>query len=538
MRKVLLSAMLCLIFLAIVGEQFYKNYQFRVQAPSEKWAKEVVISKGKLKNSPKVIKFDDKYIVVHDDNNKIRIIALSSLGKKLYEKELDGRDYILFDVNLLTDGNYIYVNWIYSVEGKNKLINLKLDKEFKVVEETLFENPKASIQIGDNVYAVSYEDRIEVVDIKSKEMYKIDVMQNSKLCGTKTKDGFLIAYYTRYGFYFTEIKDGKLSDSKLLAFRWPTYGEIYLDTAIACDEKNGYLIVDRKIKKAYGLTMMVTFRLDSGGEDQFTQAGPEIINIDTARDMDIFSLVDTDFTYSPVGISSGVEARFMVGVARPYGRSERQFDIIEFGVKDGEVTNRVFLDNSRKGTTMPYSSGEISIYCNQIKTGYYEVCFTSQSDAYKSVYNVVRGSEIWTAVLDTLSNIANSIFGILTIGLKWILPGLMLISIFTFFGHRLSEKRKKLVFLCVCIISIVFKVIFAKNLFYEEYSYKLPQTLSSVGLGIGIFIIISILSYYRGYVRYEGRLLKNPDDLPLLAFIIALFTDSILTQLIYTPFIM
>jgi hypothetical protein len=99
-------------------------------------------------------------------------------------------------------------------------------------------------------------------------------------------------------------------------------------------------------------------------------------------------------------------------------------------------------------------------------------------------------------------------------------------------------KNKKILFAGMCLIAGVLKIIFAQNLFYGRYVNGLPEYLMPVSNGIILFCTISIISYLNGYTKYKNALKNNPDVLPIFTFIIAIVIDSILTQFIYSPYIM
>lgn len=537
MKRALLPILLCIILVGTLGAQFYSSYQFRVLPPSEKWGKEVVISKGEVKNTPKILKLGDKYIIAHDDCEKIKVIVLDYLGNKLLEKQFLGGDKSLFDLNLLTDGTSIYINWQYSINGDRKLANLKLDKDLNEIDKWEVNDVNNCTQISDSIYVVAYEDKIEVCNIISGKKSYLNAWLTSKICGTKVNDEYIITYYDSKFFLYTTYNGETLTEPKQILFRRPAFGEVFFKAAFACDSKNGYLIVDKKIKKDYGMAMLITFPLKNQREN-IVKVNGGFIDIGIGDESNLNLGYGAEFLYNPYSVSSGDSARFMIGTARAYGRSERQFDVMEFELKNGQIVSSSYIDNSRLGTTMPYSQNEVALFCNQTKLGQYNVCFTSQNEDYKLKNNKPRKSEIISAILDIVSNLANSIFMGLTIGLKWILPGLLLISIVTILGYKLSNRTKSIIFILICLLTSIVKLLCTNNLFYGTYASLLPKYLSPIGIGLIISITISFLSYANGYLRYKGKLKIDPDIMPILGFSIALFIDSILTQLIYIPFIM
>lgn len=540
MRKYLLPFLLCLIFIMTTGVQFYENYLFRIQPPSEEWSKEVVISSGKVKNTPKIIKYRDMYIVAHDDRDKIKVISLDKMGKILGEKVFPGGDELLLDLNLLTDGNSIFINWIYSKNTMKNIVNLKLDKDLKQLRKWEIQDVRDTYQINNNLMAISSPGRMEVLDFSNGTSSYVDINYASKLTSTKTKKGYLIVYYDLENFKYITYSDGKLSEPELIMFRPISSREMLINTAVACDDENGYLIIDKRMKNVYGATSFITFPLevDINAEKKLEGYGNFHYDPGIGYERNLGLGQYTDFTFNPLSVASGEEARFLIGAARTYGNSQRQFDIMDFKFKNGKVIEHTFIDKTREGSTMPWINEEIVVFCNQTAFGQYNICITSQNEAFKNVNNAVRLSEIKLALLDTLTSLGNSIFGLFTIGIRWILPVLFLISIVTLFGYKLSVKNKKILFAGICIIAGGLKIILAKNLYYGSYISVLPEYLRSSLIGIIIFCVISIMSYLYGYTKYIRALRNNPDVMPIFTFIIAIVIDSILTQFVYSPYIM
>jgi hypothetical protein len=79
---------------------------------------------------------------------------------------------------------------------------------------------------------------------------------------------------------------------------------------------------------------------------------------------------------------------------------------------------------------------------------------------------------------------------------------------------------------------------FAKNVYYGTYINVLPNYLKSVFSGMVLFLTISLISYAFGYTKYKRQLKNDPDVMPILTFVLALTIDTILTQFVYSPFIM
>lgn len=554
MKKIVLPVILTVVFILISGFQYYQHYLFRIQPPSEEWAKGIVISKGTVKNNPKILRFGENYVVAHDDGNNIKVIGIDKLGKKIVEKTIPGEDSYIKNINFITDGKYIYLNWMIFKNSVDNIINIKLDEKLNIMNRWEIKDVSEAIQVGENAMVIAYNNKIDFIDYITKKSTSVVAKNPSKFAATKTSDGYLITYYqpnffwgtlNSYGFWDFRVKDGVASSPSIVHLRTIDGRESVLGTALACDNKYAYLIIDRTAGKPgapaqYGQSLLVKFSWDGSGEfiPKFDKFG-DITNLDEIKSEErpLRILTKDEFTYNPIGISSGNEARFLSGYTREYGKSERQFDIMDFSLKDGKTVKTTFMDKTREGTTMPWMSGDMAVYCNQTSMGKYDICLTSTSDFFKNGNNGPQPSEVKLAVLDIILDIANSLFGLFTIGLRWIIPSLVLISLFSLFSYKMNIKTKKITFLTICTISAALKLLSAKSVFYSRYA-DFPGILSSTSVGILICMLLSMISYGYGYLRFKNAYNKNPDVMPIMYFAAAIMIDSILTQYIYAPFIM
>jgi hypothetical protein len=554
MKKIILPMIFGAIFVLISGFQYYQHYLFRIQPPSEEWAKGIVISKGAVKNSPRIISFDGDYLVAHDDGENIKVIKIDKLGKKIEEKTIPGEDSYIKNINLITDGKYIYLNWMIFKNSVDNVINIKLDEKLNILGRWEIKDVGEAIQVGENAMVIAYNNKIDFVDYITQKSTSVVAKNPSKFAATKTSDGYLITYYqpnffwgtlNSYGFWNFRVKNGIASKPSIVHLRTIDGRESVLGTALACDDKYAYLIIDRTVGKPgapaqYGQSLLVKFPWDGSGEfiPRFDKFG-DITNLDEIKSEEkiLKILTKDEFTYNPIGVSSGNEARFLSGYTREYGKSERQFDIMDFSLKDGKTVKSTFIDKTREGTTMPWVSGDMVVYCNQTSSGKYDICITSSREDFKQANNGPRPSEVKLAILDIIMDLANSLFGLFTIGLRWIIPSLVLISLYSLFSYKMSIKVKRNIFLIISMVSSVLKLLSAKSIFYSGY-ITFPGILNSTRAGLLICMLLSILSYGYGYLKYNNAYNKNPGAMPIMYFTSAIIIDSILTQYIYAPFIM
>lgn len=540
MRRRIYSVILVIIFITITTFQFKLNYESRQEPPSEVWSKEVLVSSGKLGlyNYPKLISYNNGYAIAHDDGDKIKIIILDNVGNKLNEKSIDAENQSVKDVNLLTDGEYLYVNWIVLNNSINNILNMKLDKNLNLVEKWVTSDVSESNQIGENIMIIAYNNRIEVQDVRSKKVASVNTPVPSKLSGTATKYGYMITYYVPYGagvrdingFFNFFVNDGVASKPVNIMERPTSATELFLNTAVACDDKNGYIVVERREKENFSNNIIITFPIGSGpGDMSTTGKGRE----------KAFQIQLTDqFIYSPGSISSGDEARFIIGYARKSGRTTRQFNLMDFSIKDGNVIKTAYATRTRQASNLPYSSGDMIVYSSLVKGNEYNIFIASQNEGFKQVNNGVRVEEIRLAFVDIVLELLNAIFSLFSFGLRWLIPGLVFISLMSMFGYKLNLRSKRVIYIIICVISTAFKLYSVHDYYYDIYYKQMPEFLSSVYVGIGISLLISLFSYLFGCNRYFLKLKIDEDAFPFICFALALLVDSLLTQLVFTPFVM
>jgi hypothetical protein len=492
----------------------------------------------KVNNVPKLVNYKDGFVVAHDDGDKVKVISIDKLGKKEKEIVIPGEDDSIKDLNLLTDGEYLYVNWATYKNGIENALIIKLDNNFNEVERWLKNDIKELAQIGENVLVTAYNNRIEVQDFKTNQVASVNTPSPSKLSGTSTNFGNMVTYYVPFkagvreisGFFYFYFKDGTLTEPVNIMERPLTSSEVFFGTATACDNKNGYILIERKNKMQYSSNVFITFPLGSSPADKSNEkTGVE-------RVLDIMPL--DQFIYSPATISSGEEARFIVGYARRYGRTAKQFNLLDFSYKDGKVVRSNYITRTRQASNQAYTNGDNIVYSSLKKADIYEIYLSSSNKEFIAANNGVRKEEIKLVIIDIIQEIMNAVFSLFIYGIIWIVPGLVLIAILTMTGYKLSVKNKKIAFVLVCVATTVIKLLSVKHYYYKIFAKDMPRMLSSAGIGIGIALFLSILCYMFGAEIYFNKLKKDEFVFPFIIFAVVLIIDSLLTQFIFTPFIM
>lgn len=142
-------------------------------------------------------------------------------------------------------------------------------------------------------------------------------------------------------------------------------------------------------------------------------------------------------------------------------------------------------------------------------------------------------SAVYEILADVKSGFLFSIFYTFVFGIRWIIVGLVLIAAMSYITYSMKDRTKLVFFTTVYLITTALKLYSIYNFFYIEYGFMLPDALASPVLGLAICLLISIPCWLYGLRRYA----KNLEAIPFISSSMALFKDSVLTQMIFVPFI-
>lgn len=525
MKKRIFPIIFVAVFILSTFYHYSINYKIRTVPPSEKWAKDVKISEGNLKTYPKIIKFKGNYVVIHDDGDLIKLVSIDSNGNKLKEKTFPGEDTLIRDVAILTDGKDIYINWLTKIKGINYASNMILDEDFNTKKSWKEQGPIESTQIGDGILGLLYSDKVEIRDIKEGKSYTKKIGLSSMLAGTTTKDGYLISFWeNEMEFKYFYIKDGKVSETKLAApFFLIKQRSSLFKTAIACDEKNGYIVLEMRSRDSgFGIGSLITFSLD-GSQNPSTKA----LNITGKGNV----------VYNPVSVESGDKARFLIACERIVGKDNNYNNIAEFSIKNGEIKDVNFISKTQNPSICPHISGNIALFCayEDEKIGVY---ISSSDNSFKEKHNPVRKYERNLAISDTLNGMLSGFFHNFVLGLRWLFPELFIGGILVLINNGLKSRKSKLISFSVgSVLAALIKFQVFYSLFYSLYPGSLPGILENKIIFTLINLMLSIACFYYGFEGYKKRLEIGYDSMPIFNFSIAFVIDSILTLQIFYPFL-
>jgi hypothetical protein len=148
----------------------------------------------------------------------------------------------------------------------------------------------------------------------------------------------------------------------------------------------------------------------------------------------------------------------------------------------------------------------------------------------KTANNLPRKEESSRAISDVILDFINSIFLLFVFGLKWILFGIVAISVVSYFAHTMSVNFRKITYILSYLVTVAVKV---STIYGFSKMHNMPGPLQYPAVVIGVCLGLSVLGLLFGYGKYR----KDTDAIPAWSYTQAIFIDSILTQMIFMPYI-
>lgn len=519
MKKYVFVFIFSILFVGIILFQYSENYKFRIKPPSNAWSKELLLGSvdGSIKTYPRMMEFvDESYLIAYQNGEDISLQVVDKLGRKKNEIVIPVGDKFIRNINLVGDGEHTYITWITSQKGIKTMYSTKIDRNLEVIEENKEVDVQEASQIDDNILVLTYMDKIVVRDIKNNISTAINVTTPALVSGVNTNQGYLITYHEsgRYFKYFF-VRDGAASDIGLAAALSPdAKGGFFDRTTLGSDNRYAYLMVEAKTAEdRYGTIKCITFSLD-GKEQNISD-----LSIGPFRSL-----------FGAVPVSSGDQVRFLAGCTRYYERKDTQEDIIDFTIKNRAIIKYEFASRTKEPAMYPAGVDNALIFFNYVGTNKYDVYMASMDKEFKDIHDLPRESERSSAVSDTLLGFIYSIIFIFLFGLKWILFGLTAICGVTYFAHSMKVKVKKILYILSYMVLAAIKI-------YTMYGFSqeivFPEAINSPIFIIGSCLIISLLCMMYGYRKYRN----NIEALPLWSYVQAMLIDTLLTQMIFIPYI-
>jgi hypothetical protein len=519
MKKRVFIIILSFMFIAISIFHSSLNYKKRIKPPSSTWSKEVLISSGNITTTPSILKFNGDFLVAHNNNNTIKLLSLDTLGKEKNVKIIPAKTTLPTKIQLFTDGEFIYLSWFKSDDTSRSLNTLKLDNNFNLIEEYEDSKVKESIQLDDYIIAMVYEDMIKLTNLKSKKNTIIKTkFPASYIAGTKLNDKYIISYMEgTQGVNYFFMKNGVASDIKAAGTVVEWSRVHYTASALSTDGKNAYMLLEYKYLSESTGQKLLTFSLDK--EEYMVKDYTEKVNKGPFSNATSFG--------------SNNSAKFLISGGRLYEKKEFYTDILEITVDGQTVSNITPLSRSRHTSMYPAVYDDTVIFCDFIDTNNLNVYMTSSREDFKNANNFNRRSEAILALNDTFESLVFSVVYIIVYGSLWILPSICIASIASVFEYKLTDTKRKFLFLLVYSLIILIKCYFVYSISFKKYAFFVPEFITTP-LGFASMVTISIPCCIYAYKKYSEDLQHN---VVALSLSLPLIIDSLLTLYIFVPFI-
>jgi hypothetical protein len=519
MKKRTFIITLSFMFIAISIFQFSLNYKKRIKPPSTTWSKEVLISSGNINTSPNILKFNESYLVAHNDLGSIKLLSVDNLGIKNKEKTFSVGTGLPTGIEIFTDNKFIYLSWFISDGNTSSLSTVKLDSTLNLIEENKNSNVIERVKLDDHVMAMSYEDRIEILDLKSKKTTTVKTEFGAAyMSGTKLNDEYIVSYMEgSQGVNYFRVKNGLASDIKLAGkiVEWTRIR--YMSSVLSTDGKNAYMLLEYKYLSEFTGQKLLTFSLSK--EDYMVTDYVDKIN-------------DGPF-YNPISFKSNTAAKFLISAGRVYEKKSIYTDILEVTIDGKTSSHLVPLSRSRQASMYPAVYNDTAVFCDYANEGKLNVYMVSSREDFKNANNSRRVSEAVLAFNDTLESLVFSIVYLVVYGSLWILPSICIASIASIFEYKLPDKKRKFLLLFVYSIIILIKGYFVHSISFEKYASFLPQFIT-FPIGASLITMISIPCFLYAYKKYTEDLQHN---VVALSVSLPLIIDSLLTLYVFVPFI-
>ena len=516
MKNKIFLSIFAAIFAVILAFEYNFNYKYQQQPPSQKWSKEVLIANTNSSTCPEIIKTDSGSIIVYQDGDKIKAAVLDKLGKVKITKAFDAEGTFVGSISIIKGINNYKLAWSVMSSSIHSVCLLTLDDNLNEIDRSIIKNAAECKKVDENAMIITCDDRIEFINTKYKNDLSVKVSNPSLVCGTNNGSEYFISYYSNEDFNYLTIKNGIPGASKKIIRYLPQSFTIMLNPAFACDDKYGYILFENRQKGEFGNLKSITFKLDG-----------------SSCNVNDFSMKFIGSMFSPYTISSGESAVFAAGAERTYAKKHGQFDTIDFTMKNGEMTEYNFMSRTDDTTLETAVDKDMAVFLDSNSENSYKIYITSTDPEFKKVHNTPMSFEKLNAFYETLTGLLTSIVFILTLGMVWILPGFALISLMTLFSFSMRPKKKIIIYSIIYIIMSSIKIYMVYYMYYNNYSYAMPPILSNTFTGILLAAVISLLSLLYGLGLYK----KNIYVIPAKYFAISIAIDSLLTQLLFVPFI-
>ncbi len=515
-RKIFLLVIIISFILILTGS-YFNNYNLLKEPPSQTWSKEVKIGTGAGKNTPVIIKEEDRLLVAYDDTKKIKVCEtdLNGVVQRTFEYDTDEELFKNIAFARSNDGYVLMYN--SSVSQENYMEYINLDKELNVVTREKVKGVDSIYQIDSNNLTIAYSNRIEVVNTLNNVSSAVPAEKVSMISASKCENRILVCYLQNDElFKAVTVEDGVASESFLVKEMKKTDNIVHTNMSSSSDKENGYILVEESTKGEYKCTKVIKFPVLGG-------AG-EVSNL---------SVNDSEYIVNTKGANSEDGGKFYATMTRDFGKKETQQGIVSFTVKDGQTYDAENVTRLRNLSIFPYSEADYTVFLGFEKRGGYSINIASTSESFKEANNRPRGDEKISALRYTAEGFIYSISYIIIVGFRWLAPLMVISGVVSFLDYKLNDKKKRYMYIILSLVGIALKTKIIYDTFYVQYAYMFPSILAPVAVGICINILIGLIVYWYGYEVYIDDL----EGIFIGKFTVFMLMDALLSLMVFVPLI-
>lgn len=532
-----------LIFVSIFSFHYYLNYREAIKPPSEVWAKEVLISKGDIKQYPALTEYNDNYIVIHQNGDNIKVITVDKLGKVLKKSNFKADGKEPRDLGVITDNKNIYITYMLTDMYYNTVKILKLNDNLELIEKKQIDKMRSKLDLSENILCIFYDDHIEFIDFLKNSSSKINLNNKAEMpTSIPYKDKYLITYISdrsAYKYFFID-KNGQITEPKIAFDVQGGSNSSFISNTITYKENDIYAIVEYVYKSTEYTVKNFKFSLDKND-----------IYINDFRLMENFSDNIDEMRKFNVDVTSlanypNQEGVILGSCGRKVFKMKEQPDIVEISIEDNEnsiggrfddkygavIKNPV--SNSRNNSVYPVSYKNVIVFCEPTGDNRSNVYITSKDEQFKSVNNKSRPSEAISSLISTSESTLFGMAYLVIYGSLWIIPSLSVISLISIIEFKFNKTIRKILFIFTYSLAHLLKLYFINKLFYVNQVMLIPSFFS-LNAGIACTLLISLVCLSYGYKSYSENLDYN---VIVLSFSKPILIDSLLTLILFVGFIM
>lgn len=509
LRGVFLLLFICSIYLVY---DWYHGY-FR-SAPSERWAKAVKVAEGIDIDKAKVLKFNDKNIVVYNEKENVKVLLIDKLGKVIKNSTIKTEDDFIISLNLTTDGKNIYASWIKTKNGEKYMETHVLDANLNDVKKIIDKDVQSIRTLDSDEMLLEYKDKLQIKNVKENKSTEIN-MPSSMVGAIKTQDGYIIAAFNDYKLSYATIKNGQVNIKRDIA-RFTNDGKtFYSDLVINTDGKLVYFLLQ---KGSNGTILKIAYDL----------------NTEKVVDRTDFQFQDVTALNNAVATPSKDCARFLMVINKMSDVEQKdESQVVDLTI-EGNIPKKIINVTKTIGfSQVPDINEDVAVFKN-VNGKDTTLNITSSNDEFKKANNMDRDEEKSISKDYTASKTITAVLSGLFFGIKWIAVGVILMAIMTFaFLDRYHDKYKKPYYIVSYGLVSLIKIFTIYNVSYSKGMANFPKVLTSSIAGVSLLVLISTLCGTYAYTKYS----KDLDQLSFVSFIEGVVIDTVLTATFFVAYI-